>query len=76
MSATKGQVITTFQDYFTTIKTYNSAPDWQKDLLLRGTLLQQCNEIEPLSIRQRLRHFWTREAARRGLKIEELKTWV
>ena len=76
MPATKGHVITTFESYFTIVQNYNLAQDWQKDMLLRGTLLQHCNDLEPLSIRQRLRRFWLIEAAKRDLKIEELKTWV
>ncbi len=76
MSETKGHVITTFEDYFTTVRTYRQAPSWQKDMLLRGTLLQKCNEAEPLSVRQRLRRFWAIEAAKQGPKVEELKNWV
>jgi len=76
MSETKGQVITTLVDYFTTIKTFNRAPHWQKDMMLRGILLQKCNEAEPVSVRHRLRRFWTQQAAKQGPKVEELKTWV
>ena len=68
-------VIDSHVDYFSTVKEYNTAPDWQKDLLLRGTLLTKCNSAEPVTTRHRLRRFWEKEAAKRGVKREELQTW-
>jgi hypothetical protein len=66
----------THEFYFKTIKTYNQAPAWQKDIMLRGSLLQLCNEAEPVSVRHRLRRFWIQQAAKQGPKVEELKNWV
>lgn len=68
-------VVKSYMDYFTTIKEYRAAPGWQKDLLLRGTLLTKCNDAEPVTVRHRLRRFWEEEAVKRGLKREELQTW-
>lgn len=69
-------VIDKYVDYFQTVTDYNKAPSWQKDLLLRGSLLTKCHEAEPVSIRHRLRQFWAKEAAKRGAKVQELQTWV
>lgn len=69
-------VIKSYINYFQTVSEYNRAPPWQKNLLLRGTLLQKCNDAEPVNIRRRLRCFWAKEAAKQGLKIDQLKTWV
>lgn len=61
--------------YFTLVKEFNTAPNWQKDLMLRGTLLTACTEIEPAAARSRLRRFWGDQAAKRGLNPTELQTW-
>jgi hypothetical protein len=68
-------VVNSYTDYFATVKEYNAAPDWQKALLLRGTLLTKCHDAEPVTVRHRLRRFWEKEAIKRGVKREELQTW-
>ena len=69
-------VIESHKAYFQTLIEYNKAPEWQKDMLLRGTLLSKCNDLEPVRIRHRLRRFWMSEAAKRGIKHQALRTWV
>ncbi|KQS84314.1 hypothetical protein ASG58_21325 [Rhizobium sp. Leaf383] len=68
-------VIKSHEQYFKTVSDYNRAPGWQKDMLLRGTLLSKCNEIEPVSVRHRLRRFWVQEAAKRDKTLQTLQTW-
>lgn len=69
-------VVNDHHDYFQTVKEYNAAPGWQKDLLLRGTLLTKCSEAEPEAVRRRFRLFWQQQAAKRGLAAQELQTWA
>jgi hypothetical protein len=68
-------VIRTYQTYFSIVSEFRRAPDWQQDMLLRGTLLLKCKTIEPADIRRRLRCFWTAEASKRNLQLQELQTW-
>lgn len=68
-------VIRSHEAYFRLVKGFHQAPAWQKELLMRGTLLTRCNDLEPASIRLRLRNFWTKQAALMGLDAKQLQTW-
>jgi len=68
-------VIRSHQEYFTTIRDFNTAEPWQQEILIRGSLLSKCKSIEPASIRLRLRRFWDMQATRLGVSVGQLKTW-
>jgi hypothetical protein len=68
-------VIKSHEEYFRIVRDFNLAPGWQKELLMKGSLLTKCNEMEPVSIRLKLRRFWDKQAATLGINVGELKSW-
>lgn len=68
-------VDTSYHDYFTLIRDFRTAPDWQQTMMLRGVLLNKCNDMKPVSARHRLRRFWQTETAKRGMDVGQLQTW-
>jgi hypothetical protein len=68
-------VIRSHQTYFEIVKDFNQASSWQKSMLIRGTLLSQCTDIEPVSIRLKLQAFWQKQATLLGLDLKQLQTW-
>ncbi|MBC2806616.1 hypothetical protein ACCS91_33670 [Rhizobium ruizarguesonis] len=68
-------VVKSHEEYFNTVYQFNTAPEWQQELLLKGSLLKKCNEIEPVSVRLRLQRFWDTQAAKLGASVRELKSW-
>lgn len=64
------------QQYLTIMRDYRLAEEWQKPLILRGPMALACQNLEPESMRTRLRPFWLSEMTRLKLDVEKWKSWA
>jgi hypothetical protein len=68
-------VVRTAERYFVIVHEFRRAVEWQQKLMIRGQMALACRDLEPESLRLRLRVFWDQEAARLGIDTAKWKSW-